>query len=93
MAALKSQPKLVLFGGDTPNGPASDIWLYDIESESVILIQWKLVDDKGRAPPRAFYRSICEYTYKGKQYITVLEVMIGTNMSIPYSRIMYIDSI
>ena len=71
MAALNNQPKLLLFGGNTPNGPSSDVWLYDIEGESVIFIQWKLVDDKGRAPPRAFYRSVCEYTYKGKQYLAV----------------------
>jgi hypothetical protein len=71
MAALKNQPKLLLFGGDTPNGPSSDVWLYDIESESVIFIQWKLVDDKGRPPPRAFYRSVCEYSHEGKQYIAV----------------------
>jgi hypothetical protein len=71
MTTLNIQSKLLLFGGDTPSGPVSDVWLYDIEGESVILIQWKLVDDKGRAPPRAFYRSICQYYHEGKQYMAV----------------------
>lgn len=71
MAALNNQSKLLLFGGDTPNGPVSDVWLYDIEGESVICIQWKLVDDKGQPPPRAFYRSICQYYHQGKWYMAV----------------------
>ncbi len=43
----------MLFGGDTKKGPISDVWLYDIESEIVIFMQWELAVTKGKAPPRA----------------------------------------
>jgi hypothetical protein len=36
MTALEDQKKLVLFGGELASGPTSDIWLFDIENESVI---------------------------------------------------------
>ena len=71
MRVLQNQREILLFGGDTSTGPISDVWLYDIENESVIYIQWKLVDDKGKSPPRAFYRSVCKYLHQGKEYIAV----------------------
>lgn len=71
MTALKDQQKLVLFGGDTSTGPASDVWVFDLENESVSSIQWKLIDDRGKVPPRSFYKSVCEYMHEGKQYIAV----------------------
>ena len=72
MTTLKDdRSKILLFGGDNSNGPISDVWIYDTDNESVIYIQWKLIDDKGKAPPRAFGRSICDYMHNGKQYLAV----------------------
>ena len=38
LTRLKGQRKILLFGGDTPNGPTSDVWLYEIDYQTVILI-------------------------------------------------------
>jgi hypothetical protein len=38
ITSLKDEDKIVLFGGDTSAGPISDVWLYDIENQSVIVI-------------------------------------------------------
>ncbi len=53
LATLEDQRKIVLFGGNLPTEPTSDVWLYDIENESVIFIQWKLIDIIGKPPPGA----------------------------------------
>jgi hypothetical protein len=57
--------------GDTESGPISDVWLYDLDSEIVIIIQCKLVDTKGKAPPIAYYRSVCDYIHDGKGYLAL----------------------
>jgi hypothetical protein len=71
LTRLKAQRKLLLLGGDTSNGPISDIWLYDIDNQTVALIQWKLVDDKGTPPPRGYYKSVTEFVHDSKQYIAI----------------------
>ena len=71
LTMLEDSGQIVLFGGDTESGPISDVWLYDLDSEIVIIIQWKLVDTKGKAPPRANYRAVCDYIHDGKNYIAV----------------------
>jgi hypothetical protein len=35
---LRSQDKILLFGGNTKSGPVSDLWLYNIENQSVRFI-------------------------------------------------------
>lgn len=47
------------------------MWIYDIDGEIVICIQWQLADTKGKAPPRAYYRSVCDFIHDGKHYIAV----------------------
>ena len=71
LVMLEKSREILLFGGDTEVGPISDVWLYDIGSETVILTQWKLVDVKGKPPPRGSYRGICDYTHEGKHYLAV----------------------
>lgn len=38
ITSFRDQRKIVLFGGDTSNGPISDIWLFDIENQSVMIM-------------------------------------------------------
>jgi hypothetical protein len=71
LTILENSRKLLLFGGNSDVGPISDLWIYEIFSESVRFIQWRLVDYKGTAPPRAYYRSVCEYIHNGKRHIAV----------------------
>lgn len=71
LVKIRNQRKLVLFGGDTSYGPVSDLWLYDIDQQSVIFIQWKIIDENGTPPPRAFYRAVCGLIHEDKQYIAV----------------------
>lgn len=71
ITTLQSQNKILLFGGNTESGPVSDLWLYDIENQSVRFIQWRAVDDKGSVPIRAYYRSVCYYIHEGKEYLAV----------------------
>jgi hypothetical protein len=71
MTMLENSREILLFGGDTKNGPISDVWVYDLSSETVNFIQWKLVDIKGKAPPRAYNRAVCDYFHDGKHYIAV----------------------
>ncbi len=71
LAMLEESRQIVLFGGDTNSGPISDVWLYDLDSEIVISMQWKLVDTNGKAPPRAYYRAVCDYIHDGRHYIAV----------------------
>lgn len=63
--------QMVLFGGDAISGPVSDVWLYDMNSEMVKFIQWQLQITTGKAPPRAYYRTVCSYIHQGKKYIAV----------------------
>ena len=37
LITLQDQNKILLFGGETKNGPVSDLWLYDITRQSVTL--------------------------------------------------------
>ena len=37
ITALQDNKNIILFGGDTDNGPISDVWIYNIENETVIL--------------------------------------------------------
>ena len=37
LTSLKHRSEILLFGGHATNGPVSDVWLYDIENERVIL--------------------------------------------------------
>jgi hypothetical protein len=71
LTMLEESRQIVLFGGDTESGPISDVWVYDLDSEIVIFIRWKFVDTKGKAPPRAYYRAVCDYIHDGKHYIAV----------------------
>jgi hypothetical protein len=71
LATLEDKRKIVLLGGNLPTGPTSDLWLYDIENEPVISIQWKLIDPIGKPPPRAYYRAVCDYFHEGRHYIAV----------------------
>lgn len=71
IATLQSQDNILLFGGNTKSGPVSDLWLYNIENQSVRYIQWKIVDDKGSIPVRAYYRSVCYFIHKDKEYLAV----------------------
>jgi hypothetical protein len=68
---LLNSSKILLFGGQTKTGPVSDLWLYDIQNQSVLYIQWKVIDEKGSVPPRGYYRSTCTYIHEGKQYLAV----------------------
>lgn len=68
---LEDSRKLLLFGGNSDAGPVSDLWVYELVSENVIFIQWRLIDYKGTAPPRAYYRSVCDYIHNGKRHIAV----------------------
>jgi hypothetical protein len=38
MTTLEDRKKLVLFGGNTYNGPSSDLWEYDIVNQTVFFI-------------------------------------------------------
>lgn len=38
MTTLEDKKKLVLFGGNTYNGPSSDLWEYDIVNQTVFFI-------------------------------------------------------
>jgi hypothetical protein len=71
LTILEESRHLVLFGGDTDSGPISDVWVYDMDSEIVKFIQWQLAATKGKAPPRAYYRTVCGYIHEGKRYISV----------------------
>lgn len=69
---FKKEPgKLILFGGIGKRGPVSDLWEFDIENEYVRYIQWKLVNESGEVPPRAYYRAMCHYEKDGKKYLAV----------------------
>jgi hypothetical protein len=68
---LESSRKLLLFGGNSKNGPATDLWEFDIDNSSVRYIQWKLIDAKGKSPHRAYYRCYCIYEFEGKKYFAV----------------------
>jgi len=68
---LEDARQLVLFGGDAEGGPVSDIWVFDLDSETVIFNQWRSIDTKGKAPPRGYYRAVCKYSKGEKQYIAV----------------------
>jgi hypothetical protein len=56
LAILKDSNKIVLFGGGTDFGLISDLWIYDIESEIVIIMQWQPQATTGNIPSRAYYR-------------------------------------
>ena len=71
ITTLRSQDKILLFCGNTKNGPVSDLWLYNIENQSVRYIQWKIVDDNGTIPIRTYYRSVCYFIHKDKEYLAV----------------------
>jgi hypothetical protein len=71
MAVLEESRQIVLFGGSGESGPISDVWLYDLDSEIVMFIQWQLAATKGKAPPRADSPSVCDYIHEGKHYIAV----------------------
>jgi hypothetical protein len=71
LVMLEKSRQFVLFGGETESGPISDVWLYDIDSEIVKFMQWKLVDTKEKSPPRAYYRAVCDYIHEGNHYIAV----------------------
>lgn len=32
-------------------------------------MQWEIIEDRGKPPPRAWYRTICEFMHEGKHYI------------------------
>lgn len=69
--ASLDEDRLMLFGGNTKSGPASDLWEFDIDNYYVRSIQWRLVNTNGKAPPRTFNRSVLSYSYKGKKYLAV----------------------
>jgi hypothetical protein len=71
ITVLEDTRQLVLFGGDAEGGPISDIWVFDLDSETVIFTQWRSIDTKGKAPPRGYYRAVCKYSKDGKRYIAV----------------------
>lgn len=71
LIALDNSRKLLLFGGNSKNGPVTDLWEFDIDNSSVIHIQWKLIDTKGKSPFRAYYRCYCIYELEGKKYLAV----------------------
>lgn len=68
---LEKEGKILLFGGSTESGPVSDLWIFDIENQSVKHIQWKVIDEKGRPPPRAYYRCTTSYEYEGNKYLAI----------------------
>jgi hypothetical protein len=63
--------KILLFGGDSVRGPLSDLWEFDIENETVMYIQWKMIEGTNEPPPRAYYRAAYSYTHNGKKYLAV----------------------
>ena len=67
----KGKDKILLFGGDSVRGPLSDLWEFDIESETLRYIQWKVIEGKNEPPPKAYYRSFNSYTHLGKKYLAV----------------------
>ena len=71
LTIIEGSRQIVLFGGDTESGPISDVWVYDIDSEIVRFIQWQLIETKGKAPPRAYYRTVFDYSHNGNHYIAV----------------------
>lgn len=68
---LRDKPNILLFGGDTPYGPISDLWVYDIEYQTVNYMQWKILEYLGKPPPRAYYRAICAFSHESKNYMAV----------------------
>lgn len=68
---LEESRQVVLFGGNSETGPISDVWIYDLDAEIVMFIQWQLAPTKGKAPPRVYYQSVCDYIHEGKHYIAV----------------------
>ncbi len=86
LTVLEESRQIVLFGGDTKKGPISDVWLYDIESEIVVFMQWQLAVTKGKAPPRAYYRAVCGYVHEGKRYIAVY----GGKNKTDYAKSLYV---
>lgn len=68
---LQDQRKILLFGGDTAYGPISDLWTYDIDYQTVKFTQWKTLEYSGTPPPRSFYRAICHFTHRNKDFIAV----------------------
>jgi hypothetical protein len=68
---LKDKPKILLIGGDTSYGPIFDMWAYDIQDQSVIYIQWEILEYTGAPPPRAYNKAVCAFTHENKDYIAV----------------------
>ncbi len=86
MTVLEDSRQIVLFGGNSESGPTSDVWVYDLDSEVVMFIQWQIAATKGKAPSRAYYRCICDLIHEGKHYIAVY----GGIGKISYSRSLYL---
>ncbi len=58
-----------------------------------MFIQWQLVTTKGKAPPRAYFQSVCEFIHEGNRYIAVYGVMEGVVISIAFTCNIYTDLI
>jgi hypothetical protein len=86
ITVLEDSRQIVLFGGNNDSGPISDVWVYDLDSEVVMFIQWQIAATKGKAPPRAYYRSVCDFIHEDKHYIAVY----GGRGKISYSRSLYL---
>jgi hypothetical protein len=71
ITVLEESRQVVLFGGISESGPISDVWIYELDSEVVIFIQWQLATTKGKIPARGYYRSVCDFVHEGKHYIAV----------------------
>ncbi len=62
---------LVIFGADAEGGPIPDIWVFDLDGETIIFTQWRSIDNRGKAPPKGHYKGVCKYSNDGKWYISV----------------------
>jgi hypothetical protein len=71
--SLESERKILLYGGVTKYGPVSDLWLFDIEQESVRFMQWKVVDDRGTRPHKGRFFITTFYIHEGRRYLVALE--------------------
>jgi N-acetylneuraminic acid mutarotase len=66
---LPEAKSILLFGGINEKGPLSDLWIFNLDNNIVILTQWSPIFTQGSSPVSSAYNAICAYRHNTDDFI------------------------
>lgn len=69
---LTTQREILLYGGNTPKGAVSDLWMFDLVTRMVRSTQWTQIHTQGVRPIPSMHPYITSYTDQLKTHIAVI---------------------